>query len=114
MCGIHKPRVLNLFCIEYGFTTEQECLPAGKHFAYQLGTTPAMEQEHVDLLKSGRADYILVSWVNNCNEKGYTREVIESYGYQEALRLDSVRCHQLWENFEVVEYKKLNRQKKVN
>lgn len=104
--GIHKPRVLNLFCVEYGFTTEQECLPAGKHFAYQVGTTTAMEQEHVDLLKSGRADYVLVSWVKRCNEKGYNREVIESYGYQEVLRQDSVRGHELWENYEVIVYKK--------
>lgn len=83
--GVHKPRIINLYGTEYGFGVEQESLPAGKHWTYQLGMTPAMAEEHIALLKSGKADFVVVGNEKRCNNHGFTRKVIESYGYQQVL-----------------------------
>ena len=78
---VHQPKVLCLYSGELGFGLKADALPAGKYWTYQYGTTPEMEEEHIDLLKSGQADFVIVSPENKCNEKGFTRDVIESLGY---------------------------------
>lgn len=88
--GVSKPRIINLYGAEYGFFVEQESLPAGKHWTYRLGMTPAMAEEHEALLKSGKADFVVVGNEERCNGKGFTREVIESYGYRQILHQDYV------------------------
>ena len=80
--GYIKPRVMNLFF------WETEGLPAGKYFAYINGSTPEMRAEHVALLKSRNADFVLVGDTKKCNKEGYAREVIESYGYKLILSQD--------------------------
>ena len=85
MSGYQKPTVLNLFFYELGFEVPYEGLPAGKYYAYQNGMTPEMEAEHVELLKSGKADFVIAGNSNKSDSKGYTKEVIESYGYKQIL-----------------------------
>lgn len=104
--GVPKPRILYFFCSDYGFGIEQECLPAGKYYAQQVGTTPSMEQESVDLLISGKPDFVVVVRPEFCNSIGYTRQVIESYGYQQVLSLDSIFCSNLQRYKNVVLYRK--------
>ena len=86
MSGRDKPRVMNLFFWELGLEVPCEGIPAGKYFTYQNGMTPEMDAEHVALLKSGQADFIIVGDTRRCNKKGYTRQVIESCGYRLILR----------------------------
>jgi hypothetical protein len=88
--GIPKPRIINLHGPEYGFGVEQESLPAGKYWTYQTGMTPAMAEEHKALLKSGSADFVVVGNEKICNGQGFTREVIESYGYRQVLQQNYV------------------------
>jgi hypothetical protein len=45
--------------------------------------TPEMEAEHVELLKSGKADFVIVGDKKRCAKEGYTKKVIESYGYKQ-------------------------------
>lgn len=82
MSGYHKPTILNLFSYDFGFEVPYEGLPAGKYYAYQNGMTPEMEAEHVELLKSGKADFVIAGDSHESDNKGYTKEVIESYGYK--------------------------------
>jgi hypothetical protein len=91
--GVYKPRIINLYGSEYGFGVEQESLPAGKHWTYQLGMTPAMVEEHKALLRSGRADFVVVGNEERCDGAGFTKEVIESYGYRQVLRQPYVYYH---------------------
>lgn len=77
-----KPRIMYLYAGEWGYGIRAEALPAGKYWLYQYGSTPKMEQEHIELLKSGRADYVIVIYEDRCLEKGLTPEVIKSYGYE--------------------------------
>lgn len=104
--GVSKPRILYFFCSDYGFGIEQECLPAGKYYAQQLGTSPSMEQESVDLLISGKPDFVVLVRPEFCNSIGYTRQVIESYGYQQVLSLDSIFCSNIQRYKNVVLYRK--------
>lgn len=88
MSGYHKPKILNLFYYELGFEVPFEGLPAGKYFAYQNGMTPEMEAGHIELLKSGKADFVIVGDKKECDEEGYTQNVIESYGYKQIHIMD--------------------------
>ena len=85
MSGYHKPRILNLFYFELGFEVPHEGLPAGKYFAWQNGMTPEMEAGHVEILKSGKADFVIVGDEKICESKGYTKDLIESFGYKQIL-----------------------------
>ena len=85
MDGTRKPRIINLFSNERGFGLESEALPAGNRWTFQFGT-PEMKNEHIALLKSGKADFVIVDNEKKCNSKGFTCKVIESYGYQQVLR----------------------------
>lgn len=107
MHGVRKPRILNLFGAEFGFGVEQECLPAGKHWCRQRGSTSTMKQEHIDLLKLGKADFVVVGNEKLCDDKGFPRDVIMSYGYQEVLRQDSVYYFVNGKRCTTVVYKKI-------
>ena len=84
MNGTRKPRIINLFSWERGFGMESEALPAGQRWSFHTAT-PEMVDEHIALLKSGKADFVIVDIVKRCDAKGFTREVIESYGYQQVI-----------------------------
>lgn len=75
---IHQPRIMYLFCGEVGLGLKADALPAGKYWTYQYGSTPQMEMEHVELLKSRKADFIIVS---NENTEGRIADFIKSLGY---------------------------------
>lgn len=81
-----KPRILNLFYYEQGFEVPCEGLPAGKYFARQNGMTPEMEAEHVELLRSGKADFVIVGDRKRCDRRGFKRSVIEQMGYKHILK----------------------------
>lgn len=85
MSGYQKPTILNLLYYEQGFEVPYEGLPAGKYYAFQNGMTPEMTAEHVELLKSGMADFVIVGDKKLCDQWGYTEKVIESYGYKHIL-----------------------------
>ena len=74
-------RLLYLYSGEVGYGLDAEPLPAGKYWAYQLGAPPEMEREHIELLRSGKADYVIVSYEQRCSEKGFPRDYITSLGY---------------------------------
>lgn len=78
---VPQPKMMNLYSGELGFGLKADALPAGKYWSYQYGSTPEMEKEHIALLKSGKADFIIVSPEEQCNAKGFTSDVIESLGY---------------------------------
>lgn len=79
----HKnPRIFNLLCFEFGFGIEQEALPVGKYWAKQNGMTEEMQEEHIALLFSREADFVIVYDEAFCNEQGFTRENIARLGYR--------------------------------
>lgn len=79
---VPHPRIMNLFCNELGFGVGQECLPAGKYWGCQWGMTDEMMREHVELLKSGAADFVVIFIDGSIYEHGLTWEDLESFGYR--------------------------------
>lgn len=82
MSSTENPRLLNLYGFEYGFGIDKKTLPAGKYWSYQNGMTPEMEQEHLELLRSRKADYVIVYDERKCKKKGITPDDITSIGYK--------------------------------
>lgn len=82
MSGVDKPLILNLGSNEQGYGISQGALPAGKYWAYQLGSTHDMTREHLELLRSGKADFVIVfdeeTMIARC---GITSEDIMNSGY---------------------------------
>lgn len=81
-CTSHHPRILNLMCFEHGFGIEQGALPVGKYWSKQTGMTVDMQREHVALLFSRQADFVIVYDEDDCNAAGFTRANISSLGYE--------------------------------
>ena len=79
---VPHPRIINLFSNEQGLGIEAEPLPAGKYWSNQWGATEEMVREHVDLLKSGVADFVVIFVEGSLYEHGMTWDDLESYGYR--------------------------------
>lgn len=76
-----KPLIIDCFCHEYGFGLNAESLPAGKYYGYQSGSSPQMKKEHLQLLYSSNADFVII----NKKELGGTikKEELEKLGYHQ-------------------------------
>jgi len=77
-----KPTMMTLFAGEFGFGMKAGALPAGKYWCRQVGSTPEMDREHLALLRSGRADYVVAYNAALCRSRGLSTELIRSYGYE--------------------------------
>ena len=77
-----KPLMMNLCAGEFGFGMAAKALPAGKYWSKQVGMTPEMLKGHKDLLKSGRADYVIALDDVSCYRDGLTPQYIRSLGYE--------------------------------
>lgn len=76
-----KPKVLYYKLLDYGFGLASEPLPAGKYWMYQNGCSPQMTQEHDALLRSGRADYIIMN--KRAKGEDVTIAELEGMNYQQ-------------------------------
>ena len=87
MDGSHKPRILYLYSQDYGHGLWNDAQPAGRYWQYQYGSTPAMDRDHIGILESGSADYIII----NDEPKTYLECIppgmIIAKGYTRILRL---------------------------
>ncbi len=81
MSGVPHPRILNLFSHEQGFGVDREPLPAGKYWCCQKGMTKEMLREHVELLKSGNTDFVIIFDDKTLPGYGMSSADIESCGY---------------------------------
>ncbi len=77
-----KPTLINACDHETGIGTRAEALPAGKYWAYQLGSTPAMDAEHKALIRSGKADFVFVRRPWLAEQRDLTISDIEQVGYR--------------------------------
>ena len=76
-----KPKILYLYGADYGYGLASEALPAGRYWTYQYGSTRKMEADHVSLLTSGRADYVIVSDRARAKRHGFGQKKIREQGY---------------------------------
>jgi hypothetical protein len=85
MKDVKNPRLLSYECQEFGFGVMYEPIPAGEQFAYPNGGTPPMIENHRQILRDRKADFV----VTYCGEEQYDKKPIlkeiEDAGY--VLRL---------------------------
>lgn len=82
MKDMEKPRILYYKCNVFGFGVMYEALPAGKQWAYQTDATPEMRKEHIDLLNSRLADFVVTYCREDQPEKKSDLKEIEAAGYE--------------------------------
>ena len=78
---IGHPTLVNAFNHETGVGTPAEALPAGKYWARQNGSTREMDEEHLGLILSGKADFVYVREPLVALEHGLSIEDIVNAGY---------------------------------
>ena len=85
MKDVKNPKLLSYECQEFGFGVMYEPIPAGEQFAYPNGGTPPMIENHRQILRDRKADFV----VTYCREDQYDKKPIlkeiEDAGY--VLRL---------------------------
>lgn len=79
---VKNPTIVNACDHETGIGTPGEALPAGKYWAYQTGSTPQMIAEHINLVLSGKADFVYVRRPWLTEQRGLTISEIEQAGYR--------------------------------
>ncbi len=77
---IENPRILNTYQ-ETGFGIESGALPAGKRWSVQNGGTMQMIEEHCDLIREMKPDFIIFFVDSPIYYYPLTQEDIESIGY---------------------------------
>lgn len=85
---VPNPSIVNAGCGEYGFGVTNKVLPAGKYWTLQNGSTDYMQEQHKDLVLSGKADFIIVRWRKTIESCGFTYQDIENAGYHLVYRFD--------------------------
>jgi hypothetical protein len=92
MKDVKNPKLLSYECQEFGFGVMYEPIPAGEQFAYPNGGTPPMIENHRQILKDRKADFV----VTYCREDQYDKKPIlkeiEDAGY--VLRLKRTYMNQ--------------------
>lgn len=106
-----KARIMYIFAGEWGHGLAGECLPAGRYWVYQFGSTAEMEREHVELMKSGEADFVIAYESEKSNAKGWTQENIEACGY-EVCYLKKHICYMFGATTSIV-YRKTRNQERI-
>ena len=88
MDGSSKPRVLCLYSLDFGYGLRNDAFPAGNYWFFQIGAPPQMEREHIRLLESGKADYVIINDEPRTFSKCIPPGKILSYGYTRVLRVN--------------------------
>jgi hypothetical protein len=82
MKGKKNPKILYYKCNVFGFGVMYEALPAGNQWAYQTDATPEMRKDHIDLLNSRKADFVVTYCREDQPEKRNDLKEIEAAGYK--------------------------------
>ena len=86
MKDVKNPKLLSYECQEFGFGVMYEPIPAGEQFAYPNGGTLPMIENHRQILKDRKADFV----VTYCGEEQYDKKPIlkeiEDAGYELCLK----------------------------
>ena len=58
---VDQPTIINANDGEFGYGVMADALPAGKYWNRQTGMTDKMQHEHIALVLSGKADFIIIN-----------------------------------------------------
>ena len=87
MDGSYKPRILYLYSQDYGHGLWSDAQPAGRYWQYQYGSTHNMDRDHIKIIESGRADYIIINHEPKTYSECIPPGMIIAKGYTRILRL---------------------------
>ena len=82
MKDTEKPKILYYKANVFGFGVMYKALPAGNQWAYQTDATPEMRKDHIDLLNSRKADFVVTYCREDQTEKKGDLKEIEAAGYE--------------------------------
>ena len=77
----YKPKILYFYGADFGYGLASEALPACRYWTFQYGSTPEMEAAHVQSLKEGIADYVIVSDRLRARRHGFRKKNFRELGY---------------------------------
>ena len=86
MKDVKNPKVLDYESPELGFGVMYDPIPAGEQFAYPNGGTPAMIENHRQILIDRKADFVITNIHKNKPEKVQVLQLIEANGYELRLK----------------------------
>lgn len=92
MKDVKNPKLLSYECQEFGFGVMYEPIPAGEQFAYPNGGTPPMIENHRQILKDRKADFVVTYCREDQVDKKPILKEIEDAGY--VLRLKRIYMNQ--------------------